>query len=315
MKKFISSFLLCFALLEVHGQVNLVPNPSFEDTLECIGPFDLTVKYWQSFKESPDYCSFYCTPDMISSLGEKEPNTGNAYTGFISYNIGNPPNIREFLGVELISPLIIGQKYFVSYYLSVGYTPNAGYNLAINNIGALFTTNSYYNLANPNFAHLKASQIVSDTENWVKISGSFIADSTYNYLMIGNFFDDIYTDTLELPSSVQPHRSYSLVDDVCVTSDSLYNEHWSGLTTQTIITNKNTLKCYPNPTDNFFNIKSDQLVSSIQIFNNIGQKVYNSENIFEKLIILDLSQFKKGYYLLKLKQLDNQTILTNLIIK
>jgi hypothetical protein len=307
----IALILNCFLSF---GQVNLVPNPSFEDTLECNGPFDLTVKNWQSFKESPDYYSYFCTPDMISSLGGKEPNTGNAYSGFISYNLGNPPNIREFLGVELISPLIIGQKYFVSYYLSVGYTPNAGYNIAINNIGAIFTTNTFYNMANPNFAHLKANQIVSDFENWIKISGSFIADSTYSYLMLGNFFDDIYTDTLELSSSVQPHRSYSLVDDVCVTSDSLYNEQWTGQTTENKMIDKKNIKFYPNPTDNLLNIKSDQLISSIQIINSVGQIIYCIENIFEKLLILDVSQFKKGYYLFKLNQVDNQTILTNLII-
>lgn len=114
MKKFIFSFLLCFALLEVNGQVNLVPNPSFEEYSACSQGYpDLDGKLndWMSFNGSPDYMN-NCNSFVGSNnqFGFQEPNSGEAYTGFLAYK-RNQDNIREHLGVQLTSSLIIGTKY------------------------------------------------------------------------------------------------------------------------------------------------------------------------------------------------------------
>ncbi|MCC7501900.1 MAG: T9SS type A sorting domain-containing protein [Flavobacteriales bacterium] len=54
------------------------------------------------------------------------------------------------------------------------------------------------------------------------MSGSFVSDSAYQYLMIGNFFSNALTDTLHFadPNSVFPWypRGYTLIDAVCVST-------------------------------------------------------------------------------------------------
>lgn len=62
-----------------------------------------------------------------------------------------------------------------------------------------------------NSAHVYSDSLLNDTANWVQIKGSFIADSAYQYVVIGNFFDDFNTDTLNCSSA-----SYAFIDMICV---------------------------------------------------------------------------------------------------
>ncbi len=109
--------------------MNLVPNPGFENYNTC--PYDSIpnllnlTDYWLDFRESPNYFNS-CLPDSINGLwdspkngwGYQLPQTGNGYAGLCTY--GNPQaaadNFREWIGTELNSPLIIGTKYFISFY-------------------------------------------------------------------------------------------------------------------------------------------------------------------------------------------------------
>ncbi|MBK7964747.1 MAG: hypothetical protein IPK10_05295 [Bacteroidetes bacterium] len=126
------------------AQLNLVPNPSFEDTVYCpTGNNQIDAcEQWLNFGNSPDYfnaCSnpAFAVPNAV--FGFQYAHTGDAYAGVACYlhpNAAPPPNYREFLGVELNNTLVIGQKYFVSFYLV-----NPGsFNIAIacNKIGINF---------------------------------------------------------------------------------------------------------------------------------------------------------------------------------
>lgn len=72
-----------------------------------------------------------------------------------------------------------------------------------------------------NQAHVVYPQVLADTVGWTLVNGSFVADSAYQYLMIGNFFSNAMTDTLHFadPNSVFPWYpwGYTLIDAVCVT--------------------------------------------------------------------------------------------------
>jgi hypothetical protein len=59
--------------------------------------------------------------------------------------------------------------------------------------------------------------VITDTANWTLVSGSFVADSAYRYIVLGNFFDDAHTDTVHFipgPSAA----AYYLYDAICVSS-------------------------------------------------------------------------------------------------
>src|SRR6185503_9492391 len=91
-----------------------------------------------------------------------------------------------------------------------------------------------------NFSHIHCDSIIKDQINWIRVSGSFIADSTYKYLIIGNFYDDAHTDTFDCPD-------YALyyVDMICVSTDSLKCSGVSQGITPT--QNMNSVYIYPNP--------------------------------------------------------------------
>ena len=218
--------LLCLIHHQAAAQINLVPNPSFEEyewCPTCYPDLDGNLKYWTSFRLSPDFineCSSTC--GFYNQYGYQHPKSGMAYTGFGTYQT-TIPDLREHIGVKLTSPLDIGAKYFVSFYVSSAF--NQQVNVATNNLGALVTTNKYYDpngmLPIQNYSTVNANSIIKDTFNWIKISGSFIADSSYEYLVIGNFFDNSNTDTFYLPDLAFGHFvSYYYLDDVCLSEDS-----------------------------------------------------------------------------------------------
>ncbi len=179
------------------AQQNLVPNPSFEEYTVCpTGSGQIYfAKEWSAFRGSPDYfnscsptSSYYSVPS--NALGYQQAASGNAYVGiicFVSSVFG-----REIIANSLIAPLSVGQKYFITFNVSKANDASVvGY--SINKIGAKFSTVIHTNVNINNKAHVYTNSVVSDTLNWTKITGSFVADSAYKYIMIGNFFDDANT--------------------------------------------------------------------------------------------------------------------------
>jgi hypothetical protein len=313
MKKFFFSFLLCFALLEVHGQVNLVPNPSFEERTGCPQGFpDLEgiLNDWISFTGTPDYfhnCSEIC--GYNSNRGFQEPNSGEAFSGFLVYK-KSLPNIREHLGIQLTSPLIIGTRYYVSFFVTPAYRYSSQFNLACNKLGGMFTTNSSYFpsgyttlLNNP---QVYVDSIISDTSNWVKIRGSFIADSAYQFLSLGNFFEDQLIDTLEFPSIAVSFESYYFLDDVCVSSDSLYTENWTTLSVSNLSLDIITIN--PNPASDFLHINSQNKIENIEIYDFFGQLIFSQQNFPNEEYVLNIEKISSGIYFVKIRTEFAETI-------
>ena len=265
------------------AQINLVPNPSFEDTIAC--PYSLDRIYfstsWHSCRGTPDFfnaCSFTGTQVPNSGFGYQNPHSGNAMAGVMTYlNPLNPdgPNYREFIICELDSFLQIGNKYYFSFFTNYShYHPNQA--VASDNIGLKFSTVNFdsINIAPiTNSALIWSTQIITDSINWIKFSGQFIADSAYKYLLLGNFFDDNNTDTISYTNI--PEGAYYYIDDICLSRDSIYNESW---TTITIIPKEtNNILIYPNPSNGNFKVKLDQEINRIEVYNSIGMLVAISE--------------------------------------
>jgi Secretion system C-terminal sorting domain len=311
-------FLLIILLItsQTHGQ-NLVPNPSFEDTVYCpFGSNQLNAsEHWLNFGNSPDYfnaCTYLGLPN--SNPGFQYAHTGNAYAGAIFFarsNIPNGPNYREPIGIELSNNLIIGQKYFVSFF-AVNAEVNFG-SIASDKLGVNFYTVPFDSCCPPpliNTAKLYTDSILTDTLNWIKISGSFIADSAYQYLCISNFFNDNNTDTLS--TSQFPTRAYYYIDDVCVSTDSLYNETWTGIN-QTANT-QNTISVLPNPSNGTFNINSNVLGQfNLTIMDGAGKIVFNDLNCSNQKEI-DINYLQNGIYFLVLEYSDGNHKTSKLVI-
>ena len=299
---------------------NLVPNPSFEifDTCPNGSSQSTYAQGWTININSTEYyhaCSsspWFSTPN--ASAGYQCPANGNGYCGIYCYHSSNPAGGQEYLGTQLLSPLIVGQKYYLSFKVSLANLFNCG----VDKLGAVFTNVFYGATAIPyaasNLTGLKiySSAIITDTANWVTIRATFYPDSTYNYVLFGNLADTNNFNNFICFDTSGHKYSYYYIDDVCISTDSITCEIPDGPnvcdSTVTILeTNltKEKTSFYPNPTIN-------KILIDLPYFQKATVKIYNSfglllfDNSFsEKNIIIDLSSYPDGIYLIQVQQ-DNQ---------
>ncbi|CAN5471291.1 hypothetical protein BH11BAC1_BH11BAC1_15610 [soil metagenome] len=296
------SVLVLFCLFSslLSSSQNLVPNPSFEDTLSCplTGGQIYRAVGWINCGITPDYFNscYSISPSGLgiptNVAGNQIAKDGNAYAGFGLY-VKVVPNAREFIGRSLSQTLIIGQDYFISFYISLADTFSL--DCAINNIGVKFSTVAIDSSSPPvlnNYAHINTSSIISDKTNWIQISGWFTADSSYNYILIGNFFDDIHTDTFQCES-----EAYYYFDMVCVSTDpeDCTVGTQSGNNDQR---RKKEVIVKPIPADQFLNISSIFDIEIIAIYSVKGELIYSSIYSKRNDIIIPLKDLPSGLYFL-----------------
>lgn len=212
---------------------NSVPNSSFEEFTICpqtIG-FQPGGKplHWEKWLWSPEYFNS-CAGALndvdtlldvpLNGFGYQLAFDGEGYVGMATFQ----DDYREYVGCELITPLETGETYELSFRANVATGGNyySNLKLASNNLGLLFTMepNIWTGLSGPpfafrNYAHLHSTAVLADTVAWTEVSGTFVADSAYRYLVIGNFFEDALTDTLGL-QGFSTYAAYYFVDAVCV---------------------------------------------------------------------------------------------------
>lgn len=296
---FLSFFIICTVAVKAQ---NLVPNGSFEDTVSCPTSRDISfVQNWLSFGGSPDYYNACATPGFVSVpsnlYGFQNASDGNAYCGIVTYVKGDNSNYhwyREALGVQLISDLVIGQKYYLSFKAS--FTLN-GFetDCASNKLGAWFT-NSLFNSSDSltsapisNLAQIYSDSIITDTVNWTTITGSFVADSTYRYMAIGNFFKNNIVDTVDYNNGL--YASYYYIDDVRLSTDSAFT-----VSNNQIENTINSVLIYPNPSDGLvkFVLPQNANKTTVSVYNVYGQEVYTSYINAKESV--DLSFLDNGIY-------------------
>jgi hypothetical protein len=282
---------------------NLVPNPSFEIYDTCPNTED-QIQYaigWSKFSQAgttPDYYNACDTGGImcVPNGGQIHQPTvdGNAYAALATF--ASFPNYREHIGIQLSQSLTVGQKYFLSFYTVMGEA--LGHSTPSNNIGMLLST-APYNLNNPspihNFAHLYSIPIISDTVNWIHLSTSIIADSAYNYCILGNFFDDANTDTIKW--NINTLASYYAVEMICISIDSLTCNGAVGINE---LKNKEELILFPNPFSDRINItvKRNELVE-VNLFDVTSRKIINKS--FAKSISINTEQLAKGIYIYEVR--------------
>jgi hypothetical protein len=278
MKKILLLFyFLLFSCCIVEAQ-NLVPNPSFEvyDTCPNHGGNIEEAIGWILCGFSPDYYNA-CANSSFASLGVPSGGysgyqnafDGNAFGALLTLSIPNTG--REFIGTQLTEPLIVGTKYYVSAYIVAGI-----YECSANNFGFKFFNNMSYSFWNAppidNFSHVHSNVIISDSVNWTQVRGSFIADSAYQYLVIGNFYSNSNTDTIHCRTNGD--GTYYLIDAVCVSTDSLTCYQAIGINEIPIPTSE--IKIFPNPAHSTFTLNSPlpAIRSQLKIYNCLGEIVH-----------------------------------------
>ncbi len=304
--------LFLFSVMITKAQ-NLVPNASFEEYIDCptAGEQMYNCADWWSAglaNTTPDYfnaCSINpsVAPPHVN-YGYQVPFSGIAYALVVTYY--KPVYYREYIQAMLNLPLIAGNQYYVSFYASLPGGQNISY--AANKLGAFFTSYKFEapHYAQPiNFAHVYTDSILSDTVNWYHIQGIFTADSAYQYITIGNFFDDQHTDTVNYGNS-NAYSSAYYIDEVCVSTDSAHCYIAEGITGNI----QDDFAVYPVPADDYIVINYSGKSQYAVIIDDLGNKIAKLGREKESKKVIDCSRWLNGvYYLI----LDN--ILKKIIIE
>jgi len=288
---------------------NLVPNGSFEEYEECPdGLGTVSCNGWYSVLNSCDNFNSCSTlvgvPDNPQSY--QSAFDGDGYCGFHTYALNNP-EYREILGVKLMESLEIGATYYFSFQINkADKTENIK---ATNNVGIKFSMDSIQTEAEliNNTAHFKIDSICYDSENWNLITGSFVADAEYEYLFMGNFFNDANTQT-DGPGTVWDRNGYYNVEDVRVSANQAFA--WP-------VSVREYLQIMPKVT---YNASNQQLLVSVVnssleiVIYDVTGKLLKNVSITEARHQTDVSNFSLGLYLVVLKD-EKMAIKTYRFIK
>jgi hypothetical protein len=259
--------LVVFLLLDFYSITyaqNLVQNPSFETLTGCpipnAYPYQSTIDqvanatHWNATLGSSDAynsCSNLANCGVPEhALGYQHAFEGSSYCGIHGYGPSPPPFLAytELVSNELYMPLQVGQLYHVSFYANSFNHGNQTVRL-----GATFTTESYNALTKPytrtGFSHFRDTAYINDTLKWVLVQGTFVADSAYTHMIIGNFYPEeapLYNGLGNDP------YSYYYIDNVCVVEAGGDCDIASSI--QSMQPTSSAFKLYPNPATDAFQL-------------------------------------------------------------
>jgi hypothetical protein len=304
-------WLVFLAPMIAPAQVNLIPNPSFEDTVSCPsnvsginGDQIYNLMSWFPANNSPDYfnsCANYNqftnqASVPINGFGYQSAFNGNGYVGLFTFWNAPNSNYKEHLGVQLIQPLTVNNQYYFSAHVATGFgSPQTIYTFS-NNLGIKLSTVHYEAQTNPliisNTSTAKYDSIIIDTLNWTLIQFSFIADSAYMYLYIGNFYDYLLTDTVRFQGTNGGKGSYYYIDNVCLSDAS----NFCGTVNVGEVVG-DEIGFYPNPASNQLNFKTTNF-TVIKVINIHGSTVMTL-GLQPGNNLIDVEGLSAGVYILR----------------
>jgi len=199
---------------------NLVPNGDFElytllpnnygQTNRATGWNNVNGVYIGTPYASPDY--FNTAGTVPTFFGQILPFSGIGQMGFATF-VFYLIDFREYISTTLVSPLVVGTEYQVSFALTNG--NNGDYTKSTNNIGIRFSTGSLFQAVDQPISENPQIEITSITYNynfWQTYTYFYTPTSAYNTITIGNFRDDAST----LISPTGSSGAYYFIDNIIV---------------------------------------------------------------------------------------------------
>lgn len=244
------SLFLVLSIATYSISQNLVRNPSFEDYNPCPqGPSELNkADFWKDpFNITVDTCSSsdlynVCAPNIFgfpsvgvpdNILGTEPARTGDGYAGIIIYEgislfPGDCSSLggsgwREYVHGQLMSPLVAGETYCVSFWVSLA----DDVKWSSNNFSVLFTNNEL----NIDCSGVTSSALrdmgyipqldytggyITNTSGWAQLQWNYIATGGESYITIGNFEGEGNTNFDCIDANAINPYAYYYIDDVSV---------------------------------------------------------------------------------------------------
>jgi hypothetical protein len=143
---------------------------------------------------------------------------------------------------------------------------------------------------------------LTSSNTWTKVYGEYIANGNERFILIGNFFDDLQTDTTDFGFSEPLRYSYHFIEDVEIVLCESNNT--------SAIENKLDFEIYPNPCSHNFNILSKNTFDfEVLIYDTKGTLVLNkifSELNSQSTTSINISFLKNGMHYIIINTFDNQ---------
>ncbi|MBK9285597.1 MAG: gliding motility-associated C-terminal domain-containing protein [Sphingobacteriaceae bacterium] len=215
---------LCLIISSFNGQVNYVPNPSFETiiNLDTTLYFDVIYKAvpWDTLKAGGGGGSIIGppSPSMIPVMGFQTARTGNFMAGINYYNSTSFLKWRSYIQAPLTKSLVSNKSYCVTFYVNLFNSSK----YASDELSAYLDDGTIAAIAfgevavvNPQIKS-PVGIFLSDTLNWMKVQETFIASGNESYITLGNFKPQaLLTASLVYPGAFKVVADYH-VDDVSV---------------------------------------------------------------------------------------------------
>ncbi len=206
---------------------NLVPNPSFEERNGCASGITTTffpvnlvfdrVDDWIMPTGGTSDAFSTCNglvPSFNNTLTSmtymQQPVHGSGFAGIITLE---PTNLyHEYIEVELKSSLIAGQEYEVVFYVSLADNQDLATEVQAHFSVDKLEDNASISVFNV-VPQISSAGIVTDRDDWVQVSGSFIAAGGERFMTIG-LFNESFTKISEIDE--EKELAYYLIDQVSV---------------------------------------------------------------------------------------------------
>jgi hypothetical protein len=303
------------------GAQNLLSNGGFESYSSC--PSSVSQMYlaypWidpvpatntaEYFNECSPFGTTVSIPNNFG--GYQYAKNGKGYAGINTYV--KTFSFRCYIQSILTDTLITGEVYCLSFYVNCANKVN----YAIDAIGAYVSKtavtcgsaacllNYIPQVSNP------VGNVITDTANWTKISGSFVATGGEKYITIGNFKNNASTDTVKINTLYQD-ESYYYIDSVTLMlcSD-------TAISVKEINNEKFKIKLFPNPSNGTitlnYTIKQSD-VAAIKIYDLTGKLITDYKlNASTDQMQINNADLNNGIYMYDVI-VNNKTVKTDKLV-
>lgn len=218
--------LTLLSFLSQSQTANFISNGSFEDVYDCDFPQILRkVKSWLNI-DSVSYGGQYMSScyGYVPRNGNtfQYPKNGNIYIVTTLYYQGAG---RGYLKNRLKQLLEPDKTYCVKFHVNIANTSPRG----MDGFGIYFGDGSVDTITkctiplsyiNPQVTN-PLGNVISDTLNWVPITGTFVANGNEKYALIGNFLADnaVTTSSINTPSFPQNWTDFCVDEVSCIEAD------------------------------------------------------------------------------------------------
>ena len=276
--------------------LNLIKNANLEEYTCCpnnVGMIGCAIDWTQPIVGVDGSTSEYLNTCGVDSLIMpsllpffQHVRFGNGYAGICNYaynpNVSPPADYREYIQGTLSQPLKASQCYYCEFWVEL-FNYNNETSLSANDALGIFFSDTlpkrtdldtmamFYSAQ----ISIATGRIITDTSNWEKISGYFIAMGGEKYFTVGNFkqINEINSIYFGMPYF---DRSYYFFDNfsLCPCEDTIPPAELEPVVFIPKIFSPNS-----DGQNDVFRVRSENIVTlHLTVYNRWGEKVFESQN-------------------------------------